>query len=287
MKKTTPSLLSLTLLAGAALAGATAAQAQIRLPQLSPAAKVSLTVGVTEVEVVYHRPGVKGRAIWGGLVPLNEVWRLGANEATTISFSTPVQVAGSPVAAGTYGLFAIPGKESWTLILNRKANQWGAYDYKKEEDVLRFEAKPQTGPATEWMAFAITPASPSSATVEVAWESIRVPFTVSADVDNLAWSGIDTTLAGKPDAQAYLQAAFYALEKNVRLADGMAWVDKSLALEDAFWGHEGKAKLLQRQGKVDEAVQHLDKAIALAKGKTPQVYIDGLEALKKEWKKGA
>lgn len=278
MKATTALLLSTLFLS-------VSAQAQPpRLPQASPAAKAALTIGVTDVEIVYHRPGVKGRQIWGGLVPWNQVWRLGANEATTISFSTPVQVEGHDVPAGTYGLFAIPGQDKWTLILNKKPKQWGAYSYKQEEDLLRFDVKPQTGPATEWMAFTMTPAAPDSAVIEMAWDTLRVPFTVKADVDRMVWSELDKALAGKPDAEVYLTAVHYALEKGVRLEEAMVWTDKALALQESFWGHEYKAKLLQRRGKVDEAVQHLDKAIALAKGKAPQAYIDGLAKLKGEWR---
>lgn len=283
MKKTAALLFALALSAPALRAE------EIRLPQPSPAAKVGLAIGVTDVEITYHRPGVKGRGIWGGLVPYDQVWRLGANEATTISFSTPVQVEGKDVPAGKYALFAIPGKDKWTLVLNKKAEQWGAYFYKQEEDVLRFDVKPQSGPPTEkteWMSFSITPASATSATVEMAWETLRVPFTVSADVDRMAWSGIDAVLAGKPDAEAYLTAVQYAYNKGVRLDEAMAWTDKALALEaNNFWGHEFKARLLQKQGKVDEAIQHLDKAMETAKGKAPQEYIDGLAQLKKDWTK--
>lgn len=268
-----------------ALCLSASAQAQApKLPQPSPAAKASLTVGVTDVEIVYHRPGVKGRTIWGGLVPWGEVWRLGANEATTISFSTPVKVEGHDVPAGTYGLFAIPNQDKWTLILNKKPKQWGAYFYKQEEDLLRFDVKPQTGPATEWMAFTMNPASPDSAVIEMAWDTVRVPFTVKVDVDRMVWSEIDKSLAGKPDSQVYLTAVQYALNTEARLDEAMTWTDKALALQENFWAHEFKAKLLQRQGKVDEAVQHLDKAMALAKGKAPQAYIDGLVKLKGEWK---
>jgi hypothetical protein len=279
MKKTAALLFALVLSASALRAE------EIRLPQPSPAAKVGLAIGVTDVEIVYHRPGVKGREIWGGLVPLGEVWRLGANDATTISFSTPVKVEGHDVPAGKYALFAIPGKDKWTLVLNKKAEQWGAYYYKQEEDLLRFDVKPQAGPPTEWMSFSLTPASETSATVEMSWETLRVPFTVSADVDRMVWSGIDATLAGKPDVEAYLTAAKYAYDKGVRLDEAMTWTDKALAMQENFWGHEYKARLLQKQGKLDEAFQHLDKAMELAKGKAPQAYIDGLEKLKQEWKK--
>jgi tetratricopeptide (TPR) repeat protein len=282
MKKTAALLFALALSAPALRAE------EIRLPQPSPAAKVGLAIGVTDVEITYHRPGVKGRGIWGGLVPFGEVWRLGANDATTISFSTSVKVEEHDVPAGKYSLFAIPGKDKWTLVLNKKAEQWGAYYYKQEEDLLRFDVKPQAGPATEateWMSFSITPASETSATVEMSWESLRVPFTVSADVDKMVWSGIDATLAGKPDARAYLTAVQYAYNKGARLDDAMVWTDKALAMQDNnFWGHEYKARLLQKQGKLEEAVQHLDQAMELAKGKAPQAYIDGLAKLKQEWR---
>lgn len=273
-------LLPLPLLLVATLAAAEEA----RLPQASPAARAALTVGITDVEIAYHRPGVKGRQIWGGLVPFGQVWRLGANDATTISFSTPVQVEGRDVPAGTYGLFAIPGPETWTLILNKQPKQWGAYFYKQEEDLLRFEVKPQPGPATEWMAFHLTPISGDAATVEMAWENLRVPFTVRAETEKLVWADLDRLLAGKPDADNYLSAVIYALQTNTRLDQAMGWIDKSLALRDHFWGHEYKAKLLQREGKLEEALRHLDQAMALARGKAPQGYIDGLAKLKEEWK---
>ena len=183
-----------------------------------------------------------------------------------------------------YGLFAIPGQDKWTLILNKKPKQWGAYFYKQEEDLLRFDVKPQTGPATEWMAFTMTPAPPDSAVIEMAWETLRVPFTVKVDVDRMVWNDLDKALAGKPDAEVYLTAVHYALDKGTRLDEAMTWTDKALGLQENFWAHEYKAKLLQRQGKVDEAVQHLDKAMTLAKGKAPQAYIDGLVKLKGEWK---
>lgn len=263
------------------------ARAEITLPQPSPGATVRTVIGTTDVVVEYHRPGVKGRKIWGELVPYGEVWRLGANNATRIRFSTPVKVEGHDVPAGTYALFAVPGPDRWTLILNKQAEQWGAYFYKKEEDLVRFDVKPQTGPFTEWMVFSITPAGMGKGLVEMAWESLRVPFTVEVDVDRIVWSEIDTALAAKPDWADYLQAANYAMTRDQRLDEAKVWVDRSLALQESFWNHEAKAKLLQREGKVAEAITHLDRAVVLAQGKAPQGYIDGLEKLKAEWKGAA
>ena len=263
------------------------ARAEIKLPQASPGAAVKTVVGITDVTIDYHRPGVKGRKIWGELVPYGQVWRLGANEATTITFADPVRVQGRDVPAGKYGLFAIPGQDKWTLILNKRSQQWGAYFYKAEEDLLRFDVQPQTGPFTEWMAFEITPAGNGKVVVEMAWENLRLPFTVETDADAMAWKSIDDTLAGTPEWGDYQTAAHWALEKGQRLDEAMTWIDKAMALQESFWNHETKARLLQKAGKTEEALVHLDKAMALAAGKAPKEYIAGLEKVKAEWKKGA
>ena len=151
----------------------------------SPAASVSLDLGLTKVEIAYHRPAVKGRVIWGGLVPYGQVWRAGANEATTISFSGPVKVAGHEVPAGTYGFFAIPGKDRWTLILSRNATQWGAFKYKASEDLIRFEAVPQAAPMQEWLAYTMDLQDQASARVTLSWEKVAVSFPVTAEIQNL------------------------------------------------------------------------------------------------------
>ncbi|HBL26549.1 MAG TPA: hypothetical protein DD490_06920, partial [Acidobacteria bacterium] len=217
--------LALALLLSFAALGS--AQAGIRLPLPSPGATVRTTVGITDVTIEYHRPGVKGRKIWGELVPYGEVWRLGANQATTITFADAVRVAGKEVPAGTYGLFALPTADKWTLILNKQPKQWGAYFYKAEEDLLRFDVQPQTGAFTEWMVFQITPTDPGKAVVEMAWENLRVPFAIETDVDTAAWKSIDDTLAGTPRWEDYLTAAQWALQKEQRLGEAMAWIDKA------------------------------------------------------------
>ncbi|HSN87649.1 MAG TPA: DUF2911 domain-containing protein [Thermoanaerobaculia bacterium] len=261
-----------------------AAQADIKLPKPSPGASVKTEIGTVAVTIDYHRPGVKGRKIWGELVPYGQVWRLGANNATAITFSDAVKVEGKDVPAGTYGLFAIPAQDKWTLILNKQPKQWGAYFYKAEEDVLRFDVQPQAGPFTEWMVFEITPAGSGKAVVEMAWENLRVPFRVEVDADAMAWKSVDEALAGSPTWEDYLTAAQWASRTDRRLDEAMIWIDKASAMQESFWNHETKARLLQKAGKVDEAVAHLDKAMKLAEGKAPKEYIEGLEKLKGEWK---
>jgi hypothetical protein len=152
----------------------------------SPAASVSQDLGLTKVEIAYHRPAVKGRVIWGGLVPYGKVWRAGANEATTISFSGPVKVAGHDVPGGTYAFFAIPGKDHWTLILDKNPKQWGAFSYKPDQDLLRFEVTPAPAPMQEWLDYTVELADQATATVTLHWEKLAVSFPVTVEIPGLA-----------------------------------------------------------------------------------------------------
>src|ERR1051325_12122347 len=137
----------------------------IDLPRLSPVASVMQMIGLTKVEINYSSPAVKGRTIWGGLEPYDKVWRTGANEATTIAFGTDVTIGGQKVKAGKYALFTIPGKEEWTVIINSNPNQWGAYGYKQELDVIRVKVKPEHAEFKERMAFYIDALSDSKGRV--------------------------------------------------------------------------------------------------------------------------
>ena len=167
-------VLSVTLLASAA------ALAQTPAPPQSPAGSASGAAGATKITIEYHRPSVRGREIWGGLVPYGQVWRLGANEATTIAFSAPVKIEGKDVPAGTYALFAIPGKDKWTFIVNKNAKQWGAFKYQQTEDLLRFDVVPQAGNAVETMTFSIVSKAPASASVEMEWAKVKTSFNVTS-----------------------------------------------------------------------------------------------------------
>ena len=151
--------------------------------RLSPKAMVEQTVGFTEVTIDYSRPGVKGRKIWGGLVPYNVVWRAGANEATKITFSTDVKIDGKSLKAGSYGFFAIPGQKTWILIFNKVANQWGAFEYNDVEDALRIEVTPmQNNCWQEWLAYTISKSSDNKAVVMLEWEKLKVPFNVEVEI---------------------------------------------------------------------------------------------------------
>ncbi len=150
--------------------------------RISPKASISQTVGFTDVTISYSRPGVKGRKIWGGLVPYDKVWRAGANEATKITFSTDVTIEGKKLAKGSYGLFTIPGKNEWTIIFNKVADQWGAFEYNEAEDALRINVKPGKSNFTEWLKYEITRTSDSTAVVSLEWEKLKVPFKIEVKI---------------------------------------------------------------------------------------------------------
>jgi hypothetical protein len=154
------------------------AQQEKKEPRPSPNAAVSQTIGFTDVAVTYCRPGVKGRVIWGDLVPYDKVWRTGANEATTITFSDDVMIEGQKLAKGKYGVFTIPTKTTWTVIFNKTAQQWGAYQYKPEDDVLRVTVTPKEGAFQERMLFTFDNLSDKSAQLVLSWEKLQVPVKI-------------------------------------------------------------------------------------------------------------
>ena len=265
------------------------ASAETKLERVwpSPPAAVSLTIGTTDVAIEYHRPGVKGRAIWGALVPYGEVWRTGANEATTLRLEHAARIDGHDVPAGTYAFFAIPEKDRWTLILNRKAQQWGHYAYKAEEDQLRWTVVPKEAPHTEWLAYTIDPVDADSALVRLRWEKLEIPLTIDVDVSAIVLAEIDRRIAeAQPgDWELYLQAARHYHDTDHELPRALEWVDKSIAAKRSFWNLELKARLLDKTKRTAEALPLLEEAIPLARaGGAPKGYVDGLEKLLAEYR---
>ena len=160
----------------------TSAQNNNKQVRVSPKAMVKQTIGFTDVIIDYSRPGVKGRTIWGNLVPYNVVWRAGADEATKLTFSTDVKINGKSLKAGSYSFFVIPTKNNWTLIFNKVATQWGAFEYNESEDVFRIEVTPEDGNFQEWLSYTITKTVDNSAIIRLEWEKIKVPFTVEVEI---------------------------------------------------------------------------------------------------------
>ncbi len=280
-----PALLSLPFAASLA---AQDKPAPVRLTPLrmSPASSVSQEIGISKIDLTFARPAVKGRKIWGELVPFSQVWRAGANSATVITLSHAAKVAGKDVPAGNYGFFVIPGEKTWTLILNKKAKQWGAYEYKKEEDQVRWEATPQAGPFLEYLDYRVLPVDTSSATVELGWEKLRVSFPVAFDTKAIYWAHLEDTLKKAPETDwvPWYQAAKYCQDQAIEPQKALAWIEKSLKIGDSFWNHETAARIYKDAKRMPEARTHLQKAIDLSRGKAPKEYTENLEKEMAVWK---
>lgn len=238
----------------------------LQLPAASPKASVTQSVGMTDVTVSYSRPAVKGRKVWGGLVPLGEVWRTGADENTAISFSSPVTVGGKTLPAGTYGLHTIPGEKEWTVILSTQAKAWGSYSYDPGEDAVRFAAVPQEGPHEERLLFTLADPTDRSVAVTLAWERLRLSFPVEVDTKAVVVASLKEQLRGLPRFgwQGWNGAAAWCVRNDTALDQAEAWVDRSIGMSRNFTNQSTKADLLEKKGDAKAAAQLREKAIATA-----------------------
>jgi hypothetical protein len=250
---------------------------QRRVPMISQGAKVTQVIGLSQVTVTYHRPGVKGRQIWGGLLPYNEVWRVGANEPTLVTFSDPVTINGQKLSAGTYRLLAIPGQSEWTVIFNAETKNWGSI-YDAKYDSLKIVVKPESNQHEEWLSFSFTDLTPTSAKMVIAWEKLKVGFTVEFNTLAKMESQVG-------DWRVLNQAARYAATEKVYAEQAMGWVDRSIALERNATNVRTKAELLAGQGKYKEAITLAEESMKLARAQNPAADVKGTEQLINEWKK--
>ncbi|WP_221031789.1 DUF2911 domain-containing protein [Actomonas aquatica] len=257
-----------TLCAGLIAGGVVAQPNRIDFPAASPAAELRQRVGLTEFEIVYSRPSVKGRTIFGELQPYGEVWRTGANAATRITFDTPIIFGGQAVPAGTYGLFSIPGKEEWVVILNRVAEQWGAFNYDPTEDVVRV-----TVPATELTepveTFAIwfNDLRDERATLNFTWEHTKVAVPIQVDVKEKLVPQIEAVMSSGQQQRDYIyfQAAGFYYDHDLDLQKAAKWIDLALKqTPNAFWMLHLKAKIHAKLGNKAEAIAAAEASTRLA-----------------------
>ncbi len=256
---------SLFLLA-AALTGPVSAQTPpaITFPAASPACTLKQRVGLTDITIVYSRPGVKDRTIFGGIVPYGQVWRTGANQATKITFSTPVKIEDHDVPAGTYALFALPTENDWTIIISTNINQWGAFQYNQKDDLLRFQVKPVSLEDTRIETFTIefNHIRDESAILNLVWDRTVVPIHLAVDVTSTLVPQIEAAMSapGKKDAGLCYQAANFYYGHGLDLAKALNWVNAGLEGNPriAYEMLHLKAQILAKQG---------DKAGAIAAAK--------------------
>jgi Protein of unknown function (DUF2911) len=249
------------------------AQSDLKLPDVSQAAEVKQRIALTDIAIKYHRPLVNGRKIWGGLVPYGKVWRVGANENTTIEFSDPVSVEGKPLAKGVYGLHMIPNQDSWTVVFSKTNTGWGSYSYDQKEDALRVDVKPKPLPQPEEaLEFEFEDVKPTSTAVTLKWEKLGVPFTVSVNDADQTLQNIRAQLkgAGQFAWQALDQGAQFCLTRKVNLDEGLRWADASIQIEERFDNVSTKADILKALNRPDEAKTTWNHALEIATA--PQLY---------------
>jgi Tfp pilus assembly protein PilF len=250
-----------------ALLTTSTALAELDQPEESPHATVHQTIGLTKVSIDYHRPAVQGRQVWGKLVPYGEVWRAGANQNTTITFSTDVKIGGKPLRAGTYGLHMIPTQKDWTVIFSTVTTAWGSYSYDQKEDALRVTVTPRALPAVEErMVFKFDEPAMTKATLVLAWEKLAVPVTIEVDTPKVVMANMRAQLRGVDNyrSESWTQAASYWLKNGGNLDEALKFADKSIGMRPAYGSYMIRAAILDKKGKTADAKAAREKAITLA-----------------------
>ncbi len=272
----------------ACAAAAAPLSAAFEPPQVSPNATVTQRIGVTEMSVSYSRPGVKGRVIWGGLVPYDKPWRTGANRATTFTAADDVTVEGQKLAAGSYSVVTIPGKESWVVAFNRDPDLWFRTQYDEKKDALRVTVKPVTlAEAVETFTIVFRDVTADSASLDFIWEKLRVPVAMKVDTRGLiAAKGRSAVADAKADdweTPLAVGRTFFN-EKVGNPGEALTLAEKSISIRKGYANVSLKARILAADGKTAEAVKAGEEALALAKASPDKPNTEGFEKALAEWK---
>jgi len=281
----TAGLKLLLLLLLAALSPASWAQSFVLdLPLDSQRAQISQRIGLTDITISYHRPLVKGRKIWGGIVPYGTVWRAGANENTTISFSDPVLINGKALDRGSYGLHMLPNRDEWTVIFSKNSTSWGSFTYDPAEDALRTAAKPAASPNfSEALTYEFDELGPDSAVVKLEWERLVVPFKVSVDVHNVVQASLKKQLRNLSQYtwMSWNDAATYLLTEKIGLSDALSYAGKSIETEDRYDNELTKSRILTALDRKPEAQAAEKRALDLASPLQIHLFARQLQAEKR------
>jgi Protein of unknown function (DUF2911)/Tetratricopeptide repeat len=253
------------------------------LPRQSQHATVMQRVGLTDITINYHRPLVAGRKIWDNVVPYGQVWRAGANENTTISFTDPVTIEGKSLDSGTYGVHMIPGPDQWTVIFSKVSSAWGSFTYKEAEDALRVTVKPQAADFREALTYDFDNVKPDATVTVMRWEKVAVPFNIGVNVNQTVQASLHKQLRGLPQYtwEGWDDAANYYLAQKTNLEEALKDEDESIKVEERFDNLLTKSKILDQMGRKDEAKTNLAKALDKANPLQLHVYARGLQGEKK------
>ena len=251
---------------------AAAGSAQLRTPAPSPTQTIKQDFGLSSVELIYSRPGMKGRKIFGDLVPWNKVWRTGANNATRIKFNDDVNFGGQALKAGEYALFTVPGENEWEIIINKGSANWGT-EYKQEDDIFRVKVKPiKLDQPVESFTMQFANVKPTSTDLRIMWDRTAVAVPITTDIDKKVMAQIDNLI--KKDNRPYFQAAMYYMDNGKDLNQSLQWFDKAIEQNpNGFWIYHQKANALAKLGKKAEAKTVAQKSMDLAREQKNDDYV--------------
>ena len=253
-----------------------------RTPRPSPDATVSQYIGVTKITIDYSSPGVKERKIWGDLVPFGKVWRTGANEVTSITFSDAVTINGIDLPAGTYGIHSVPNPSDWEIIFSKDTPLDGSSTFDPKKEILRIKVKPEEHHFMERMTFLFTDATENSVNVNLLWDKLKVGFKVEVKTQAL-------TLQKARDIFKWNQlmsAATYSLEQNISLDEGFRWIQASVLISENYWNTRILAQYQERMNNKSEAIKTLEKAIEMGnKMESAPFDFERMKQMLTDWKK--
>jgi hypothetical protein len=246
----------------------------LKTPQPSTTQTIKQDFGIGNIELSYSRPGVKGRKIFGDLVPFGKVWRTGANNATTLTFSDSVRIGGVTIAPGKYGLLTIPNKDQWTIIISSQTDVTNPAAYKQEKDVARVTAKPTfLKEPLETFTMQFANVKSTSADLNIMWDNVAVSLPIATDIDNKIMAQINNLL--NRDNRPYYQAAMYYMETGKDLNQALTWFDKAIEQNPrAYWVYHQKANALAKLGKKEDAKTTAQKSMDLAKEEKNDDYVE-------------
>ena len=259
------------------------ASAQLKTPAPSPTQTIKQDFGLSSIELVYSRPGMKGRKIFGDLVPWNKVWRTGANSATRIKFNDDIMIGGQALKAGEYAIYTVPNENEWEVIINKGSANWGT-EYKMEDDIFRVKVKPmKLDQSVESFTMQFGNVKPTSADLQIMWDKTAVAIPITTDIDKKVMAQINSQVI--KDSRPYFQSAMYYLENGKDLNQAVQWFDKAIEQNpNGYWIYHQKANALAKLGKKAEAKAVAQKSMDIARQEKNDDYVRLNEKLLAELK---
>lgn len=257
----------------------------LEVPAPSAKAKVEQRVGITDFSVDYSSPAMRGRKIFGGLLPYDKLWRTGANASTKLTASRDFTLGETSVPKGTYSVFSIPGASTWTIILNKIADA-SADQYDAKNDAARVTVKPETIPPRERMTFLFVDTTDATTRLDLEWENVRVSVPIKVDTQAQVMAGIDEALA--ESWRPSYQAGRYVVESGGNLDTALQYLDTSIGIKSTWWNNWWRAQALAKKGRTAEAIAAGEKALQLGKGNETfeQFFKADVQKTVDGWKKG-